>query len=78
MKKTLIALAAVAATTGAFAQSSVTLSGVIDVGVEKRFSGDATRVTPNRNGTSNWTLSGTEDLGGGLKAVFQISTAFNS
>jgi predicted porin len=78
MKKTLIALAAVAATGAAFAQSTVTLSGVVDVGIEKRFSGDATRMTSNRNGTSNWTLSGTEDLGGGLKAVFQVSTSFNA
>ena len=78
MKKTLIALAAVAATSASFAQSTVTLSGTIDVGIEKRFSGDALRVTPNRNGTSNWTLSGAEDLGGGLKAVFQIGTSFNA
>lgn len=78
MKKTLIALAAVAATGAAFAQSTVTLSGVVDVGIEKRFSGDPTRMTANRNGTSNWTLSGTEDLGGGLKAVFQVSTSFNA
>lgn len=78
MKKTLIALAAVAATSASFAQSTVTLSGTVDVGIEKRFSGDATRMTANRNGTSNWTLSGAEDLGGGLKAVFQISTSFNS
>ena len=78
MKKTLIALAAVAATGAAFAQSTVTLSGTVDVGLEKRFSGDALRMTANRNGTSNWTLAGTEDLGGGLKAVFQVSTSFNS
>lgn len=78
MKKTLIALAAVAATSASFAQSTVTLSGTVDVGLEKRFSGDATRMTANRNGTSNWTLSGAEDLGGGLKAVFQVSTSFNS
>ncbi|MDP3352059.1 MAG: porin [Hydrogenophaga sp.] len=78
MKKTLIALAAVAATSASFAQSTVTLSGTVDVGLEKRFSGDPMRMTPNRNGTSNWTLSGAEDLGGGLKAVFQISTSFNS
>ncbi|MDO9505692.1 MAG: porin [Hydrogenophaga sp.] len=78
MKKTLIALAAVAATSASFAQSTVTLSGTVDVGIEKRFSGDALRMTANRNGTSNWTLSGAEDLGGGLKAVFQISTSFNS
>jgi predicted porin len=78
MKKTLIALAALAASGAVFAQSSVTLSGALDVGFEKRFSGDASRMTSNRSGTSNWTLSGTEDLGGGLKAVFQISTSFNT
>lgn len=77
MKKTLIALAAVAATSASFAQSSVTLSGVLDVGFEKRFSGDANKLTSNRNATSNWTISGTEDLGGGLKAVFKASTSFN-
>ncbi len=77
MKKTLIALAAVAATSASFAQSTVTLSGTLDTGIEKRFSGDTTQMTSNRNGTSNWTLSGAEDLGGGLKAVFQVSTAFN-
>lgn len=78
MKKTLIALAAVAATSASFAQSTVTLSGTVDTGLEKRFSGDATRLTSNRNGTSNWTLSGAEDLGGGLKAVFMVSTSFNT
>lgn len=76
MKKSLIALAALAVTGAAFAQSSVTLSGTVETGVEKRFSGDAFRMTSNRNGTSNWTLSGKEDLGGGLNAVFQVSTAF--
>ncbi|MBT9465771.1 porin [Hydrogenophaga sp.] len=78
MKKTLIALAAVAATSASFAQSTVTLSGTVDTGLEKRFSGDPMRMTSNRNGTSNWTLSGAEDLGGGLKAVFQVSTSFNT
>ncbi len=77
MKKSLIALAALAVTGAAFAQSSVTLSGTVETGVEKRFSGDAFRMTSNRNGTSNWTLSGKEDLGGGLNAVFQVSTSFN-
>lgn len=77
MKKTLIALAALAATSASFAQSSVTLSGTVETGLEKRFSGDELRMTSNRNGTSNWTLSGKEDLGGGLNAVFQVSTSFN-
>lgn len=78
MKKSLIALAALAATGAVFAQSTVTLSGTVDVGIEKRFSGDPTKMTSSRSGTSNWTLAGTEDLGGGLKAVFQISTSFNA
>ena len=34
MKKTLIALAAVAATGAAFAQSTVTISGIMDIGVK--------------------------------------------
>lgn len=78
MKKTLIALAAVAATSASFAQSSVTLSGLIDVGIEKQYSGAPTKMAANRNATSDWTISGTEDLGGGLKAVFKASTSFNS
>jgi predicted porin len=77
MKKTLIALAALAASGAVFAQSSVTLSGAIDVGFQKRFSGDPVSMTGDRNGTSNWTVRGVEDLGGGLKAVFQVSTSFN-
>lgn len=43
MKKSLIALAALAATGAVFAQSTVTLSGTVDVGIEKRFSGDPPR-----------------------------------
>jgi len=77
MKKTLIALAAVAATGAAFAQSSVTLSGTIDIGIQKIASGTATTMQGDRQGTSNFTFSGTEDLGGGLKGVFRISTSFN-
>ena len=78
MKKTLIALAAIAATGAAFAQSSVTLSGTVDTGIQKQFSGDPLKMVASRSGTSNWTLSGTEDLGSGLKAIFKVSTAFNS
>lgn len=77
MKKTLIALAAVAST-AAFAQSTVTLSGTVDTGLQKAFSGDPLKAVASRNGTSNWTISGAEDLGGGLKATFKVSTSFNS
>lgn len=68
MKKTLIALAAVAATGAAFAQSSVTLSGTIDYGYQSTKAG-ATGVTTKGMGvdTSEINVSMTEDLGGGLK-----------
>lgn len=72
MKKTLIALAAVAATGGAFAQSSVTLYGVADVSFAKR-TGTSLEMESNagsNNGGSRWGIRGTEDLGGGLKAGF--------
>ncbi len=77
MKKSFIALAAIAAAAGAQAQSSVTLSGTIDPSIEK-ISGGALQLSNSRNGTSQITLGGVEDLGGGLKARFQISTAFDA
>lgn len=81
MKKTLIALAAVAATGAAFAQSSVTLYGVADVAVGKSnqaglgFANDKFQAVASNvmnNGTSRFGLRGTEDLGGGLKAGFNF------
>jgi len=86
MKKTLIALAAVAATGAAFAQSSVTLYGVADVAVGKtnnvglglandKFQAIASNVL--NNGNSRFGLKGTEDLGGGLKAGFNFEGGIN-
>lgn len=82
MKKTLIALAAVAATGAAFAQSSVTLYGVADVAVGKKndqaglgLANDKFQAIASNtlnNGTSRFGLRGTEDLGGGLKAGFNF------
>ncbi|MDO9203653.1 MAG: porin, partial [Hydrogenophaga sp.] len=40
MKKTLIALAAVAATSAAFAQSSVTVYGKVDMGISNAIGGN--------------------------------------
>lgn len=67
----LLALAA----TGAAAQSSVTVYGVIDTGVlAGRFSNLGTTwfVSPNTITASRLGFSGSEDLGGGLRAGFQI------
>jgi len=81
MKKTLIALAAMAATT-AFAQSTVTLSGNVKAGLaQTKYSGGAATAatgsaTGLADGSSRFILSGSEDLGGGLRANFQVDTRF--
>lgn len=78
MKKSLIALAVLAASGAAMAQSSVTLFGVADAGVTylngaSNWSG----VTSGNNLTSRLGFRGVEDLGGGLKAGFWIEGGFN-
>jgi predicted porin len=79
MKKSLIALAVLAASGAAMAQSSVTLYGVADVGLAYTDDGVDTKTSMdsgNRNG-SRWGLRGTEDLGNGLKAMFVLESGFN-
>jgi predicted porin len=78
MKKTLIALAAMAAT-GAFAQSSVSISGNIDMSYVSATTADGQKFSGIASGptsTSKMIFSGVEDLGGGLKAVFRVNTGF--
>ncbi len=77
MKTSLVALAALAAS-AAFAQSTVTLSGTIDAGLEKASATSALSMAASRLGTTNFTLSGSEDLGNGLKANFKVGTSFDS
>jgi len=74
MKKTLIALAAVAATGAAFAQSSVTLFGNIDVGVRNSKTDGVSLTTMTKNTISSSAIGfrGVEDLGGGLRAAFHL------
>ena len=83
MKKSLIALAVLAASGAAMAQSSVTLYGVADafVGSNKvELNGmgqrQTTVSTSGVNG-SRWGLKGTEDLGGGMKAIFTLESGFS-
>ena len=71
MKKSLIALAVLGVAGVAHAQSSVTLYGIVDVGIIK----DKDAATELRSGgmsTSRLGFKGTEDLGGGLSAVFKL------
>ncbi len=87
MKKSLIALAALSAfATAAQAQSSVTVYGVLDIGVSEvkndttvRSSGQTTSAKISNTGNGDGSLAtsrlgfrGTEDLGQGRKANFQL------
>ena len=74
MKKSLIALAALAST-AAFAQSSVTVYGKIDQGFARSIGSSVTEVKEASG--SRLGFRGTEDLGGGLKANFQIEHRFS-
>ncbi len=77
MKKSLLALAALTAFAGvASAQSSVTLYGRVDLSVNKGIGTDAKSLS-NGSG-SRLGLRGTEDLGGGLSALFNIEHRFNA
>ena len=80
MKKSLIALAALAAVGAASAQSSVTLYGVVDIGygshkTETRDGSGVIRssgLIDGANAGNRIGFRGTEDLGGGLKANFVV------
>jgi predicted porin len=76
MKKTLVALAALASVS-AFAQSSVTLDGYFDRAVtvaNNTNSAKSTKGLSSAAGTTTVGIKGVEDLGNGLKAGFWIST----
>ena len=79
MKKSLIALAALAAT-GAFAQSSVSIDGTFDVGAQSiNYKGNTvTGVNGNGSATSQINFRGSEDLGGGMKANFRVETDWST
>jgi len=81
MKKSLIALAVLAASGAAMAQSAVTLYGIADVWVGSTKSGvgaaSVTRVGSGGFNGSRWGVQGSEDLGGGLKAVFKLEQGFD-
>lgn len=77
MKKlSILALAACAC--AAQAQSSVTLYGVADMAVEHvKGATSLNRAASGQQQGARWGMRGTEDLGGGLKAVFQMESGLN-
>jgi predicted porin len=80
MKKSLIALAALSAfATAAQAQSSVTVYGIVDVNMTSTENSKKADTAMGESGlnTSRLGFRGTEDLGGGLKAEFQLESRLN-
>ena len=85
MKQSLLALAALSAFAGmAHAQSSVTLYGIIDQGINLitnvRTAAGSAHLYNMSSGVmqgSRWGLRGVEDLGGGLKAIVTLENGFD-
>ncbi len=81
MKKSLMAFAILGTLTGvAHAQSSVTLFGIIDEGIDFINNKGGSHVYQAAGSVmqgDRWGLTGTEDLGGGMKAVFMLENGFN-
>lgn len=80
MKKQLVLLSALGLAGAACAQSSVTLFGVVDARVARGSGSLSSRTVLDSGGvnTSRLGFRGEEDLGGGLKAHFNIEAGFNS
>ena len=69
-------------TVAAWAQSSVTLYGIVDASIQNTgFSrpgaGSMTALTSGHRYGTRWGLRGSEDLGGGLRAIFQLEQGVN-
>ncbi|GAB4472849.1 MAG: porin [Burkholderiaceae bacterium] len=86
MKKSLIALAVLGAFAGAAsAQSSVTLYGIVDVNLQRTDPKAGTTTDPDATTGINsghlagprWGLRGSEDLGGGMRAIFQLEGGYS-
>jgi predicted porin len=72
-------LTGICAVSGAWAQSSVTLYGSLDAGVAyiSNVGGSSKWIEEQGNmQPDRWGLRGKEDLGGGLKAIFQLENGF--
>ena len=79
MKKTLIALAVLAVSGAAFAQSTATISGSISVGVmDTGLAGAKMGVATLGGGANAINIVTAEDLGGGMRAGFDSQMRFNA
>jgi predicted porin len=82
MKKSVLALAVIGAVSGsAFAQSAVSVYGLVDAGVVMErggASGSVTKLTSGVTGGSRIGFKGNEDLGGGWSALFLLESGFST
>ena len=91
MKKLTLVAGAVltlVSTTSALAQSSVTLYGIVDAAVSYTTKqnatpggpsvGSVTKIDAGQLATSRWGMRGSEDLGGGLKATFNLESTISN
>jgi predicted porin len=79
MKKSLIAVAALAAAGMASAQSSVTLFGVLDASFTHGSADNSkSQLTDSGYNSSRLGFRGTEDLGGGMSASFWLEAGINN
>lgn len=80
MKKSLLALAVLGTVAGAsFAQTNVTIYGVADAGLSRIDNGrdNITALQSGQQSGSRIGFRGTEDLGGGLSAIFTLENGFS-
>ncbi|MGY2490454.1 porin [Cupriavidus sp. CP313] len=82
MKKILAVVAISGAANAVYADSTVTLFGIADAGIEfnnnaGRDGNGVTRLVSGNQSGSRWGLRGVEDLGSGLKAVFHLESGFD-
>jgi predicted porin len=83
MKKSLIAVAVLAAFVGtSFAQTNVSIYGVVDAGLSYTDNGAAANsktlgLGSGQQSGSRLGFKGSEDLGGGLSAIFTLENGFN-
>lgn len=79
-KKCIAGAAALMVSVPVFAQNSVTLYGLIDEGIDYTNNAKGHAAYQMESGYlagSRWGIKGTEDLGGGNKAIFQLESGFD-
>ncbi|WP_322052949.1 porin [Paraburkholderia bannensis] len=80
MRKSIAVVGMLGVTATAHAQSNVTLYGLIDTSLEytnNQKGGTNYQMASGLESGSRWGMKGAEDLGGGLKAIFQLENGFS-